>query len=109
MKSHQGPDDNYLSSVETDDMIGLYLKEVGRVPLLTATEEVDLAQRIEYFITQLHSNRVVIAFCVDLVLFTIFQVILMGAVIPRNSEQRNSEQRGLRFIPFFGLAIWLII
>ncbi|NIS45935.1 MAG: RNA polymerase subunit sigma, partial [Aliifodinibius sp.] len=27
--------------------IGLYLKEVGRVPLLTAQEEVDLAQRIE--------------------------------------------------------------
>ncbi|MGK7941401.1 MAG: nuclear transport factor 2 family protein [Crocosphaera sp.] len=64
----------------------------------------DLAQRIQYFITQLHSNRVVIAFSVDLVLFTIFQMILMGAVIPK-----NSEQRGLRFIPFFGLAIWLII
>jgi RNA polymerase primary sigma factor len=28
-------------------MIGLYLKEVGRVPLLTGPEEVDLAQRIE--------------------------------------------------------------
>ncbi|NUM45147.1 MAG: sigma-70 family RNA polymerase sigma factor [Anaerolineales bacterium] len=40
-------DDNYLSHIDTDDMIGLYLKEVGRVPLLTAPEEVDLAQRIE--------------------------------------------------------------
>jgi RNA polymerase primary sigma factor len=40
-------DDNYLANIDTDDTIGLYLKEVGRVPLLIAQEEVDLAQRIE--------------------------------------------------------------
>ena len=64
----------------------------------------DLTQRVDYFITQLESSRVVIAFCVDLVLFGIFQTILMGSVIPS-----DSRQRWLRFIPFFGLAAWLII
>ena len=39
--------DDYLANIDTDDMIGLYLKEVSRVPLLTAVEEVELAQRIE--------------------------------------------------------------
>jgi RNA polymerase primary sigma factor len=39
--------DDYLANIDTDDTIGLYLKEVSRVPLLTAVEEVDLAQRIE--------------------------------------------------------------
>jgi RNA polymerase primary sigma factor len=36
-----------LKHIDTDDTIGLYLKEVSRVPLLTAEQEVELAQRIE--------------------------------------------------------------
>ncbi|MBA4420410.1 MAG: RNA polymerase subunit sigma [Anaerolinea sp.] len=37
-----------LANIDTNDTIGLYLKEVSRVPLLNATEEVSLAQRIEH-------------------------------------------------------------
>jgi RNA polymerase primary sigma factor len=40
-------DENLLANIDTDDMIGLYLKEVGKVPLLTGPEEVELARRIE--------------------------------------------------------------
>ena len=39
--------DDYLANIDTCDTIALYLKEASRVPLLTATQEVELAQRIE--------------------------------------------------------------
>jgi RNA polymerase primary sigma factor len=40
-------DAGYQQAIETDDVVGLYLKEAGRVPLLTADEEVRLAKRME--------------------------------------------------------------
>jgi RNA polymerase primary sigma factor len=40
-------DAGYQQALDTDDVVGLYLKEAGRVPLLTAEEEVLLAKRME--------------------------------------------------------------
>lgn len=40
-------DAGYQAAIDTDDVVGLYLKEAGRVPLLTAEEEVHLAKRME--------------------------------------------------------------
>jgi RNA polymerase primary sigma factor len=36
-----------LSGISSDDTVGLYLKEMSRVPLLTTEEEIDLAMRLE--------------------------------------------------------------
>ncbi|MCC6612092.1 MAG: sigma-70 family RNA polymerase sigma factor [Anaerolineae bacterium] len=40
-------DAGYQHALDSDDVVGLYLKEAGRVPLLTAEEEVSLAKRME--------------------------------------------------------------
>ncbi|NLB51723.1 MAG: RNA polymerase sigma factor RpoD [Syntrophomonadaceae bacterium] len=38
---------NVPDGIEVDDPVRMYLKEIGRVPLLKAEQEMDLAQRIE--------------------------------------------------------------
>lgn len=40
-------EDDLLSSIDPDDLVGLYISEAARRPLLTLEEEVDLAKRIE--------------------------------------------------------------
>jgi hypothetical protein len=62
-----------------------------------------LTDRLIYFAGQMGSNRVTLAFCIDLVLFCVFQAWLMGVVI-----ESGSRWRGLRFVPFWGLALWLL-
>ena len=41
------PNDDYLAHIEINDTVGLYLKEAGRVPLLTQEQEIEITQRIE--------------------------------------------------------------
>ena len=43
----QLPRDEELLKAPTNDPVRMYLKEIGKVPLLTAAQEVDLAMRIE--------------------------------------------------------------
>ena len=47
LKKDLTADAGYQAALDTDDVVGLYLKEAGRVPLLTAKEEVMLAKRME--------------------------------------------------------------
>ncbi|MDJ0726181.1 MAG: nuclear transport factor 2 family protein [Prochloraceae cyanobacterium] len=61
----------------------------------------NLTTRMQYFVTQLSSDRVTIAFSIDLILFYIFQIVLMGSVVEKMSW--------LRFVPFWGLIGWLIL
>src|SRR4029077_3964695 len=41
------PRDEDVLKAPTNDPVRMYLKEIGKVPLLTAAQEVDLAMRIE--------------------------------------------------------------
>ena len=61
----------------------------------------DLAERMKYLGERVMTDRVTLAFCVDLVLFSVFQALLLRGV--------NSRIGWLRFVPFWGLAVWLIV
>ncbi|MEB3280272.1 MAG: hypothetical protein VKK42_15265 [Lyngbya sp.] len=85
--------------------IGLIIGTTSMVWAVVGRPEFgDIAARSEFFVQNFLSNRVTIAFCVDVVLFYIFQIILMGSLEPVGSQKRR-----LRFVPFWGLAIWLIL
>jgi RNA polymerase primary sigma factor len=48
LRARPGRADEFdLSQISSDDTVGLYLKEMARVPLLTTEQEVDLAKRLE--------------------------------------------------------------
>lgn len=63
-----------------------------------------LGERLAYFVHQLSTSRVTLAFLVDVVLFGIFQAWLMGAVMAPSDRLRP-----LRFVPFLGLGLWLLV
>lgn len=46
-KAEQVVEVDILENVDIDDTVGLYIREAAQVPLLTAEEELELAQRIE--------------------------------------------------------------
>lgn len=107
------PNTERLKSAQTIDR-GYLARIFGSVGLLVGTSAIawfclarpefgGLAERVSYFAEKIESDRVTIAFCVDLALFWIFQVWLMSAVIIEENQWRF-----LRFIPFWGLAVWLI-
>ncbi|MCM1985253.1 hypothetical protein [Lyngbya confervoides] len=62
------------------------------------------ADRWAFLGNQVLTNRLTLAFWVDLVLFYGFQIWLMGAIIPPGERSRP-----LRLIPFWGLALWLML
>ena len=73
-------------------------------PVLLQANGGSLSEQWLFFQNQVTSSRVTLAFCIDLGLFYIFQIWLMGAIAP---EEPLCQK--LKAIPFWGLAIWLLL
>ena len=102
-------------STEEQMSKGLLAKIFGIVGLIIGTIAIawgifarpefgDIATRAEFFVQNFQSDRLTIAFCVDVILFAIFQAVLIGDI-----EPPESGKRWLRFVPFWGLAVWLVL
>jgi hypothetical protein len=60
----------------------------------------DISSRIEYFSTMYSTDRVFWAFCVDSVLYSVWQSWLLG--------DAGDAKTWHRFVPFFGMAGYLL-
>ena len=63
----------------------------------------DLSDRLQYFLGQMQTSRLSIAFIADLICFWLFQIFLLGDL-----NTKNSIWQSLRFVPFFGMTFWLL-
>ncbi|MBP0020403.1 MAG: hypothetical protein J7647_22975 [Cyanobacteria bacterium SBLK] len=63
----------------------------------------NLAARVQYFGESFGRDRVTVAFCVDLLLFWMFQIILL-----RSTNFGDRSRRWLHYLPFLGLIHWLV-
>ena len=64
----------------------------------------DLTERVAFFQQIITHQRASFSYLLDSALFYMAQIILIGAV-----DSEESSKRWLRFVPFWGLAAWLII
>lgn len=66
-----------------------------------------LTERNEYFAQLLTTDRVTIAFMVDILMFSGWQFVLMQSA--KDWGDDVPLPKGFKFVPFWGLAAWLII
>ncbi|MFO8040194.1 MAG: nuclear transport factor 2 family protein [Sodalinema sp.] len=83
---------------------GLLVGAIAVVWFVAVGDVGDLGQRLGFFWEMLRGDRVTIAFALDIVLFSVFQVIILGGILPPSHPQRK-----LRWIPFWGLGVWLVL
>ncbi len=92
-----------------------YWRSLGWISLVVGTVAIvwgcfahpevgNLTARVAYFGELVRHDRVTVAFCVDLLLFWIFQVILLRSIAPC-----DRPRRWLHFLPFWGAIEWILL